>query len=97
MLAEDDDDMTAFLKNHLYDIQNTGPNKQPWRFHGAWHIHGKCIENYIGIARFLAKLNIFYMQTTTNAATTYSPMCLATTVASTTPTRRRPPVPSRRR
>lgn len=41
MLAEDSDEMTAFLKNHLQDIQNTGPNKQPWRFEGAWHFHGE--------------------------------------------------------
>lgn len=43
MLAEDDDEMTAFLKNHLQDIQNTGPNKQPWRFEGAWHTHGRVL------------------------------------------------------
>lgn len=40
MLAEDDDEMVAFLKNHLYDVQNTGPNKQPWKFNGSWKIDG---------------------------------------------------------
>lgn len=40
MLAEDDDDMVALLKNHLFDIQNTGPNKMPWKFNGAWELIG---------------------------------------------------------
>lgn len=41
MLAEDDDEMVSFLKNHLIDVQNTGPNKMPWKFQGAWNINGK--------------------------------------------------------
>lgn len=41
MLAEDDDEMVALLKNHLYDVQNTGPTKMPWKFRGAWEIYGK--------------------------------------------------------
>lgn len=41
MLAEDDEEMTAFLRNYLFDIQNTGPNKLPWRFNGAWCINGE--------------------------------------------------------
>lgn len=41
MLAEDDEVMTVFLRNYLIDIQNTGPNKQPWKFTGAWCINGK--------------------------------------------------------
>lgn len=41
MLAEDDDEMVAFLKNHLIDVQNTGPNKMPWKFEGPWKINGK--------------------------------------------------------
>lgn len=41
MLAEDDDEMVSFLKNHLIDVQNTGPNKMPWKFEGAWKINGK--------------------------------------------------------
>lgn len=41
MLAEDDDEMVALLKNHLYDVQNTGPTKMPWKFRGAWDIYGK--------------------------------------------------------
>lgn len=39
--AEKDFDMVIFLKNHLHDIQNTGPNKIPWKFNGAWEIFGK--------------------------------------------------------
>lgn len=42
MLAEDDEQMTLFLENHLQDIQSMEPDKHPWRFEGAWHIHGKC-------------------------------------------------------
>lgn len=41
MLAENDENMMSFLKNYLQDIQNTGPNKIPWRFEGAWQIYGK--------------------------------------------------------
>lgn len=41
MLAEDDDEMVSFLKNHLIDVQNTGPNKMPWKFEGPWKINGK--------------------------------------------------------
>lgn len=40
MLAEDDDEMVSFLKNHLIDVQNTGPNKMPWKFEGPWKING---------------------------------------------------------
>lgn len=40
MLAENDDQMIAFLKNYLHDIQNTGPNKMPWRFEGGWKKYG---------------------------------------------------------
>ncbi|XP_037050763.1 uncharacterized protein LOC119084801 [Bradysia coprophila] len=36
MLAENDDPMIAFLKSYLNDIQNTGPNKMPWKFEGPW-------------------------------------------------------------
>lgn len=43
MLAEDDDEMVSFLKNHLIDVQNTGPNKMPWKFEGAWRINGKIL------------------------------------------------------
>lgn len=41
MLAEDDDEMVSYLKNHLIDVQNTGPNKMPWKFEGPWKINGK--------------------------------------------------------
>lgn len=41
MLAEDDDEMVSFLRNHLIDVQNTGPNKMPWKFQGAWKQKGK--------------------------------------------------------
>lgn len=40
MLAEDDEKMTLFLKSYLFDIQNTGPNKMPWKFGGAWYNSG---------------------------------------------------------
>lgn len=45
MLAEDDDEMVSFLKNHLIDVQNTGPNKLPWRFEGPWKGNGKFPSN----------------------------------------------------
>lgn len=41
MLAEDDDEMVSFLKNYLIDVQNTGPNKMPWKFEGPWNINGR--------------------------------------------------------
>lgn len=41
MLAEEDDEMVTLLKNHLQDVQNTGPSKMPWKFKGAWEIYGK--------------------------------------------------------
>lgn len=41
MLAEEDDEMVSFLRNHLIDIQNTGPNKMPWKFPGAWKQKGR--------------------------------------------------------
>lgn len=41
MLAEDDEEMISFLRNHLIDVQNTGPNKMPWKFNGAWKINGE--------------------------------------------------------
>lgn len=41
MLAEDDDEMVSFLRNHLIDVQNTGPNKMPWKFVGAWKQKGR--------------------------------------------------------
>lgn len=44
MLAEDDDEMVSFLKNHLIDVQNTGPNKMPWKFEGSWKLNGKHFE-----------------------------------------------------
>lgn len=40
MLTENHE-MEVFLKNHLQDVQNTGPHKQPWRFPGPWFIFGK--------------------------------------------------------
>ena len=42
MLAENNE-MEQFIKNHLYDVQNTGPHKQPWKFPGPWKLFG----NYI--------------------------------------------------
>lgn len=45
MLAEDDEQMVALLKNHLYDVQNTGPTKMPWKFRGAWEIYGKTMRS----------------------------------------------------
>lgn len=39
MLAETDE-MMIFLKNHLFDIQNTSPNKMAWKFDGAWKSFG---------------------------------------------------------
>lgn len=45
MLAEDDDEMVSFLKNHLIDVQNTGPNKMPWKFEGPWKINGRIFLN----------------------------------------------------
>lgn len=41
MLAEDDEEMTAYLRDYLFDIQNTGPNKKPWTFNGAWRAAGE--------------------------------------------------------
>lgn len=40
MLAENNGSMVNFLKNYLHDIQNTGPNKIPWRFEGSYRIYG---------------------------------------------------------
>lgn len=40
MLAESSE-MEQFIKNHLHDVQNTGPHKQPWKFPGPWYIYGK--------------------------------------------------------
>lgn len=45
MLAENDEQMISLFKNYIYDIQNTGPNKMPWRFEGPWKIYGKKPEN----------------------------------------------------
>lgn len=47
MLAEDDDKMVQLLKNHLCDVQNTGPTKRPWKFRGAWEIYGNCTVVHI--------------------------------------------------
>lgn len=44
MLAENDDPMIAFLKGYLHDIQNTGPNKIPWKFDGAWKEYGTFVS-----------------------------------------------------
>lgn len=41
MLAEEDDEMVSFLRNHLMDVQNTGPNKMPWKLTGAWKQKGR--------------------------------------------------------
>lgn len=41
MLAENNGSMVSFLKNYLHDIQNTGPNKIPWRFEGSYRIYGR--------------------------------------------------------
>lgn len=45
MLAENDDQMIAFLKNYLQDIQNTGPNKMPWKFEGAFKKYGMLLKD----------------------------------------------------
>ncbi|GAB0089890.1 hypothetical protein DMENIID0001_045120 [Sergentomyia squamirostris] len=37
-LAEDDD-MAHLLKSHLHDVQNTGPDKKPWKFAGSWETY----------------------------------------------------------
>lgn len=39
-LAEDDG-MTLFLKNHLYDVQYSGSDKGHWKFSGPWEIYGE--------------------------------------------------------
>lgn len=42
MLAEDDDDMRDFLRNHLLDIEPTVKEKATaWRFEGPWKVYGK--------------------------------------------------------
>lgn len=56
MLAEDDDEMVSFLKNHLIDVQNTGPNKMPWKFEGPWNINGKAF------VPLTVKLKFFFLQ-----------------------------------
>lgn len=43
LMLSETDEMTHFLKNHLYDIQNTGPNKPTWRFAGPWKQFGEFI------------------------------------------------------
>lgn len=37
-LAENNE-MELFLKNHLYDIQSTNPNKTGWKLDGPWKTH----------------------------------------------------------
>ncbi|XP_062540692.1 uncharacterized protein LOC134208777 [Armigeres subalbatus] len=37
-LAENNE-MELFLKNHLYDIQSTNPNKMGWKLDGPWKTH----------------------------------------------------------
>lgn len=37
-LAENNE-MELFLKNHLYDIQSTSPNKTGWKLDGPWKTH----------------------------------------------------------
>lgn len=43
MLATDneDDEMVNYLRDYMNDIQNTGPNKRPWKFEGSWKLNGK--------------------------------------------------------
>lgn len=65
MLAEDDDEMVSFLKNHLIDVQNTGPNKMPWKFEGPWKLNGKHIafkiENRISLRQISKNCNRWFL------------------------------------